>query len=483
MARKGFGFMRGVSAGLCALALCSGSTAGAERPSAPQAISSSTRLPTRISEPPQGAGKAYLADKELPANYIESEYLVSGLANIYDHDAARRLVIAKPNQPYTTRILIRRPRDRAKFSGTVIFDLMHPEAGVSTLWPGLRDYIMRSGDAYVQLTTRREARNPVLAGTPGPIERLKLGDPVRYGTINFSDGGLTWDMISQVGRLIKTDVAENPMRAFRPRSMLAGGFSGAGALTLFYINEGFANAARMPGGGPIFDGYFVGEPSWYPRVNSTVPASMDMAEFDPRQPVKPRDVPAISIYSMVFLSPFGLGRVRPDSDAPEDRYRLYVVPGASHVSVSRRGGEYGGLNPKCDYPGNLLPLERYFALTFEYLKRWSRGIAPPHAQRLELDASGSPVLDVHGNLKGGIRSTQVDVPTARHFKNTPGFLCEMVGAQEEFSSEKLRQLYGSEANYVARVAKRAHQLVSEGWLLPQYAQQAIEEAKSVKFNN
>ncbi len=430
-----------------------------------------------------GAGKAHLADADLPSNYIEKEYLVSGLANIYGHDAAGRLVVEKADQPYTTRILIRRPRDRAKYSGVVIFDLLHPEAGVSTLWPSLRDYIIRSGDAYVQLTTRREARNPVLTGTPGAIDRLKQEDPVRYGPIDFRDGGLTWDIISQVGRLIKTSSSENPMRAFRPHSTLAGGFSGSGALTLFYINEGFADGARMPGGRPIFDGYFVGEPSWYPRVNSTVPASLDIDDFDPRQRVKPRDVPAISLYSMLFVSPFGMGRVRPDSDAPDDRYRLYIVSGASHMARRQMEGEFSSLAPKCDYPANTLPLGHYFALTFEYLKLWSKGKGPPpHAPRLELDAAGA-VLDANGNPTGGIRSTALDVPIARYFKGSPGFLCELMGAQERYSPEKLRQIYGSEATYVARVTDRAHQLVNEGWLLPQSADEVIHEAKSVKFDD
>ena len=46
--------------------------------------------------------------------YVEQEYLVSGLANIYDYvDAAarsREVEVTAVDRPYTTRILVRRPR-------------------------------------------------------------------------------------------------------------------------------------------------------------------------------------------------------------------------------------------------------------------------------------------------------------------------------------------------------------------------------------
>lgn len=437
----------------------------------------------RIFAPLEGGGKAHLADTTLPSAYVEEEFLVSGVGNIYAHDAAGALVVKNAARPYTTRILIRRPRDRSQYSGVLVFDLLYPEAGQSTLWPSLRGYIISSRDAYVQVTTRREGRNPVLAGTPGAIDQLKLKDSVRYGPIEFPDGGLTWDIISQIGRLVRTDFPKNPLRDFRPKTIIAGGFSGAGALTLFYINGGFADKARMPGGKPIFDGYFVGEPSWYPRVNSTASTALDMADDDPRQQVQPRDVPAISLYSMWVTTPMGVGRLRADSDAPDDRYRFYVVAGASHVGRTQLEGEYNSQVAKCENPPNTFPLNHYIALTFDYLKRWSQGKKiPPHAPPLELDDRGKPVPDSNGNPKGGIRSTAVDVPAARHFDGAGGFLCELTGADQPFSPEKLRELYGSRAGYVARVAARTRQLQNEGWLLSESAAEVISEAEAVKFD-
>ncbi|MET0295352.1 MAG: alpha/beta hydrolase domain-containing protein [Phenylobacterium sp.] len=460
------------------LALCMPAAAYAQ---ADSPIPNPAALPLRVFDPPAGAGKAYSADPKLPPSYVEQEYLVSGRANIYGHDAAGRLVVEKADQPYTTRILVRRPRDRAKYSGVVIFDLMHPEAGAATLWGFANDYVVRNGDAYVQVTTRREARNPLLAGTPGPIQRLTSMDPVRYAPIDFPDGGLTWDIISQVGRLVRSDSPENPLRDFRPKQMLAGGWSGSGALTLFYINEGFADGARMPGGGPIFDGYLVGEPSWYPRVNSTVSPAQDIAENDPRQPVKPRDVPAISLYSMGFVHPLGFGRMRPDSDAPGDRYRLYLVPGAYHAGRRIHAGELSGMAPKCAYPGSTVPLDHYVALSLDYLRGWSQGKPPPHAEPLRLDDKRQPVFDANGNPQGGIRSTALDVPIARHFDGSGGLACSVFGSEERYPPEKLRQLYGSEAEYVKQVTARARELQAQGWLPAYAAEEVIRDAQAVRF--
>src|ERR1022692_667518 len=56
----------------------------------------------------------------LPAHgYVEEEYFVSGTANIYQYDSNWNRTLKQANVPYTTRMVIRRPTDRAKFSGTV----------------------------------------------------------------------------------------------------------------------------------------------------------------------------------------------------------------------------------------------------------------------------------------------------------------------------------------------------------------------------
>ena len=66
-------------------------------------------------------------------DYVEQEYLVSGQANIYDYvdEAARSPVVevTEADHPYTTRILVRRPRRSKEFNGTVYLEVLNPTFG------------------------------------------------------------------------------------------------------------------------------------------------------------------------------------------------------------------------------------------------------------------------------------------------------------------------------------------------------------------
>src|SRR5215467_11706759 len=56
--------------------------------------------------------------------YVEEEFIVTGNANVYDWAADGTISVKTPNAPYGTRILMRRPADAKKFSGTVIVELL-----------------------------------------------------------------------------------------------------------------------------------------------------------------------------------------------------------------------------------------------------------------------------------------------------------------------------------------------------------------------
>src|SRR6266571_7806580 len=57
--------------------------------------------------------------------YVEEEFFVSGRANVYDWSPAGELTVRTAGAPYTTRILVRRPSDPARFSGSVIVEPIH----------------------------------------------------------------------------------------------------------------------------------------------------------------------------------------------------------------------------------------------------------------------------------------------------------------------------------------------------------------------
>jgi Alpha/beta hydrolase domain len=443
------------------------------------------RTPTRLFAPPTGAGKVHLADPDLPEAYVEEEYLVSGTANLYEHGADRHLAVTDADHGYATRILVRYPRDPGAFSGDVILDALHPEGGQSTLWGFLREYLMERGDAFCSVTTRREPFNPLIQPPQTAVDRLKGFDPDRYGPVDFDDSGLTWDIISQVGRMLRADTAENPLRAYPPHQLLAGGFSGSGATMLFYVNEGFPASARMPDGSPIFDGYLVGEPSRYPGASSTAGDDDPPGDYDAHQKVQPCGVPIIQLYSMDFTLEMGRGRYRTDSDEPGERFRQWVVPGAYHAG--RSGGRIlaelsGAQAPTCTYPTSTIPLDHYFPLAIDHLKRWARGESvPPYAPTIQTDAAGQPVLDTHGNPIGGVPCAAMELPTASHPLNGPDITCRLLGGEVPFPPEKLREVYGTRESFLLRMERRVRELIGLGWLLPSQAKDVMDQARTVDF--
>jgi Alpha/beta hydrolase domain len=256
---------------------------------------------------------------------------------------------------------------------------------------------------------------------------MLLGDVVHCAVELLDD---EWDGAFDVDPVM-AKAARNPLRAFPARQLLTGGFSGAGATMLFYVNEGFPASARMPDGSPIFDGYLVGEPSRYPRVNSTVGEQDELPDDDPTQKVQPRDVPAIQLYSMDFEFEFGKGRFRADSDEPGDRFRQWVVPGAYHAGRSGAAGleQMAGHKLECAHPVSTLPLDLYFPLALDHLKRWARGVGiPPHARPISMGPDGRAVLDADQNPIGGVpsgrwtcrpRAIPRTVPTSRAASSGP----------------------------------------------------------------
>ena len=83
-----------------------------------------------------------------------STIFVSGTGNVYDWAVDGTVTVKAANRPYTTRILLRRPSDPNRFSGTVITEILHSAIGFDNnfMWGFADDYVMSHGDAYVGIT-------------------------------------------------------------------------------------------------------------------------------------------------------------------------------------------------------------------------------------------------------------------------------------------------------------------------------------------
>ena len=100
----------------------------------------------KVSGPIEGPGVMYSGLRDLPKgteladfNYVEKEYFVSGTAN---------------GKPYTTRIVVREPKDPKKFSGIVVSEIMH-SSGNSWMFFNTHTYVMSQGDVHVEIASQK----------------------------------------------------------------------------------------------------------------------------------------------------------------------------------------------------------------------------------------------------------------------------------------------------------------------------------------
>ena len=186
----------------------------------------------------------------------------------------------------------------------------------------------------------------------------------------------------------------------------------------------------------------------------------------------------------LFLSLFGqLPYRRPDSDALNDRYRLWEVPGASHADVDLNTTtgvfELTGsttLVTGCAHQGvpgvvdpNNFPFKYVLNGAFAALTAWvDAGVSPPRADRIQL-TSTSPIAiarDALGNALGGLRTSFVDAPITTYSPTDtgPGFFV-LFGYNIPFSDDTLDALYNNHGDYVHKVTQETDDLVqSRFWL-------------------
>jgi hypothetical protein len=78
------------------------------------------------------------------------------------------------------------------------------------------------------------------------------------------------------------------------------------------------------------------------------------------------------------------------------------------------------------------------------------------------------VLDANGNVKGGVRSPWVDVPTSTWNGNSTGLsFCRIAGHEIPFDAARLASLYPSQQAYEAAVRQNVDQQVKARFITPE----------------
>ncbi|HEX4093047.1 MAG TPA: alpha/beta hydrolase domain-containing protein [Trebonia sp.] len=387
--------------------------------------------------------------------YAEEEFFLSGTAAGAD---------------YRTHLLVRRPADPDRFSGTVVLEVFHA-AGTAPLWM-FREYLVSRGHGYAVVNAQHL-----------PLENLaKPSDPARYGSLAIGGPAgarpVAHAITAQAAVLVR-DSARSP---FGPgvRCVILGGVSQTGLFTLDFISEAHREA-RLIDGAPVFDGYFpLSAPGAAPVPAVGVPVIHMPNEGDFL-------MMADGFMPAHLDGPFGYRR--DDADTAADRYRLYELAGCAHIPTWHVSAQEFSAVPglaEAVLPGDRLaqfPGIMYRAAALDNLWRWvTAGTAPPRAERLRLTGSGEIRRDQHGNAVGGVRSSHLDVPVATYIARAPdagpepGLRRSQLGIEAPFSADKLAELYGSSREYAQRTAGRLDELVRERWLLPEDAAVLAAEA-------
>ena len=418
--------------------------------------------------------------------YSQQEYFLSGTASAYTNtgelgEDGRWGVAVGTTAAYKTRILVYRPSDAGRFNGTVVVEWLNVSGGLDSA-PDLisaHTELFREGYVWVGVSAQAVGIGPRQG--PGPIPgipdlTLKGANPARYGTLNHPGDSFSYDMYSQVARVLRHPVGVDPLAGLAVQRFLAVGESQSAFRLVTYIN------AIHPVAG-LYDGFLV-----HSRGGSSAALSQTPLPSIPSPAVvlirDDLDVPVLTFQTETDLIDLGF---LPDRQDDTPLFRLWEVAGTAHAdlyTISNGAPDRGG-DPSvyivrenaspipgiitCGSPINSGPQQIVLKAAFRALDRWVRaGEAPAEAPRLE--TAGDPpayVLDDLGNVRGGIRTPYVEAPVARlsGLGQTGGSFCRIFGTTMLFDAETVASLYGDRAAYVAAVMEATDAAVGAGFVL------------------
>lgn len=411
------------------------------------------------------------------AGYVQNEYVAAGTATSYKANGAltsdgRWSLIPAGRASYRTRVLVRYPDDRKRFSGTVVVEWLNVSGGVDAdpEWASLNEEIVRRGDAWVGVSAQQigVTGGPVLVGVPGVAgaelagEGLTKIDPARYGSLRHPGDGFAFDIFTQVAQAVRSGGA---IGGRRPQRVIAAGESQSAFALVTYYN----------GVQPLtheFDGFFVHSrgavglplvaPGGYADIAGSIGGTPSIFRTDQNAPVL--DIQTETDVTSILNS---YAARQPD----DNRFRLWEVPGTAHADAHLLGATARSID--CGVPINNGPMHLVAKSALRALTTWIQtGKAPVTAPRIDVAPGATPQVqrDADGVALGGIRTPPVDVPVAT-LSGVPGpnpsVICLLLGSTKPLSATRLAQLYPSRTAYIEHYTADAHRAIEAGFVLPE----------------
>jgi alpha/beta hydrolase family protein len=406
-------------------------------------------------------------------DYVEEEWFLRGDARAYTVASGSALtgdgrwtVEHRSGQPFTTRLLVRRPVDRDRFDGTVVLEWLNVSGGIDLdpVWAQSHVEMLRAGNVWVGVSAQRAGVHgpPLMRGFSQPLE---VWDAVRYRNLAVPDDDLSYGIFTAAAHAVRT----GQITAGRAADVvIAAGASQSANRLVTYVNA----VQRVE---RAIDAFLV-----HGRVGtSSPPLHTDTPMPDPLVVRTDVGVPVLVLESEFDILRSWRAR-QPDSE----RFRLWEVAGSTHQDeyVERTlheqfSRDLGVEVPGCDCAVNNFPFHFVENAALARLRAWARGGSPaPAMPRVSLTDDGDVVRDEHGNALGGIRLAQVEVPTAQYGPVGTPESCALRGFVKPFTVEELTALYPDPDAYGTRVRAASDAAVAAGCLLAVDAHEAVEEA-------
>jgi hypothetical protein len=492
---KRFGFLLGAS--MMALAMPGLTMSSLAATPAPQVTG-----PIAAADVPGAPSHNYIffaSNHDLASHgYVEEEYFVKGSATTYKTGGTQTSDVLATNQPYYTRIVVRRPINPKHFNGTAIVEWYNVSNffDAENVWFDDWEDIMRSDYVWVGVS-------PQTVG----VEALKKWNPERYA--GFTVGkevaatptspprppgspdldAMSFDVFTQVGEVLKHPGNVDPLGGLRPKILLATGQSQSAGRLSTYVN----NIHPLV---KVYDGFLLDASSTPIRDDLISPVFKVMAEHD--------------------VVTGGAATRQTDTD----KFREWEIAGTSHMSrhvrVSREAVELrdngvsleAKMAPQCANPqiGTRTPAGQVVAAAFAALSKWAAGEkAPPIAPKLDIAQVNKPpqqsvvVRNADGLAQGGIQLASQAVPiqinngmggpskasmeSGIHGEAIGAGACVRWGPSVDMTVAQLEAHYSSHADYVAKVKKVVEDNVTKGYLLKADGDDQIRAAQNSQVGN
>ena len=407
--------------------------------------------------------------------YEEAEYTLTGTASAYARTAGGVAVVEEAD--YATRILVYRPADPAAFNGTVWVEWFNVSGGADAGpdWIYAHTELARSGAAWVGVSAQaigvQGGEGLVGMASPGLVGT----DPERYGHLVHPGDRFSYDIYSHAGAAARRATG-TILEGLAIERVLAIGESQSAFRLTTYVND-IDLVAR------VFDGLLV-------HARGGTGAALDddsdpaaALQGDPVHFRADRRVPVMCVEAETDLLTLGYLPARQDDD---DSFVLWEIAGTAHADVYilavgaidtgavpiaelaqawTPSNEFMGMH--LDLPVNAGPQHYVMNAAVSHFDRWVRdGSRPPQSPRMEV-VDGAFATDELGNVRGGIRTPHVDVPSAvlSGFGNGGSPIAFLSGSTTPFTAEQLAALYPSRDDYLARFAAATDAAVAAGFVL------------------